>query len=230
MLRSSHRRCLWFALFLCLLASHLPAQEQGLIPSPPLPSVIPPEPPDPETLPAPPQLEWEPLGPKDEGEVSGGEIIYVPPPQAEAVIAPPPPPAVEAPLPDGPDPAEMELAKPEIEVWRQEGEEPQVPARRSNQLSHAFVTGTEPVALRVQFNPLAAGKNVWIRPGRGMTLIPPDAFLTVSPSGECIVGAQLAQGFSRSHIILYCDGVKTILPVVRAPLPIVEAAENGGVQ
>ena len=213
-------------LILCLSAAHLVAQEQSMIP-PPLPSVLPPEPPDPDALPAPPQLEWEALGPKDEGGGGeGGAVIYGPPPQPEASIAPPPPPAVEAPLPDGPDPAEMELAKPEIEVWRQEGESPQVPARRSNQLAHAFVTGTEPVALRVQFDPLAAGKKVWIRPGRGITLLPPDTILTVSPTGECIVGAHLSEGFSRSHIILYCEGVKTILPVVRAPLPVVEEAEG----
>jgi hypothetical protein len=214
-------------LILCLGAANLPAQEQSMIP-PPIPSVLPPEPPDPDTLPPPPALSWESLVPRGSEEEGGpGEVVFVPPPQPEASIPPPPPPAVEAPLPGGPDPAEMELAKPEIEVWRQEGEVPQTPARRSNQLAHAFVTGTAPVALRVQFNPLAAGKTVWVKPGRGITLNPPNAILTVSASGECIVGAQLAEGFSRSHIIVYCEGIKTILPVVRAPLPIVEEAEGG---
>ena len=45
-------------LILCLAAASLPAQQAEMIP-PPIPSVIPPEPPDPDTLP-PPQLEWEP--------------------------------------------------------------------------------------------------------------------------------------------------------------------------
>ena len=211
-------------LILCLGAANLPAQEQGMIP-PPIPSVLPPEPPDPYTLPPPPAFAWEALPPRDSAEEPGSiGAVPVPPPQPEASIAPPPPPAVEAPLPGGPDPAAMELAKPEIEIWRPEGELPQTPDR----YDPAYVTGTAVVALRVQFNPLAAGKSVWVKPGRGMTLNPPNPILTVSASGECIVGAQLAQGFSRSHLIFYCENVKTVLPVVRAPLATVEAAEARG--
>jgi len=217
-------------LILCLGAAHLPAQQAEMIP-PPLPSGLPSEPPDPDTLPAPPQLVWEPLVPKgSEEQAASVGATAVPPPQTEVPITPPPPPAVEAPLPNGPDPAEMELAKPDIEVWRPEGQTPQVPGRRANVLEHAFVTGTQPVALRVQFDPLAAGKKVWIRPGRGIALNPPNAILTVSPSGDCVVEAQLAEGFSRSHVIVYCEGIKTVLPVDRAPLATVEAAETGGGQ
>lgn len=198
---------------------------------PPLPSVYTPPPPDPDTLPPPPPLVWEPLVPKGSQEQSSPpSALSVPPPQPEASIAPPPPPVLETPLPGGPDPAEMELAKPEVEIWREQSEWPQIPPRRFNQLDLAYITGTEPVALRVQFNPLAAGKRVFIKPGRGITVNPPVAILTVSSSGECIISAELAEGLARSHIVFYCEGVKTVLPVVRASLAKVEEkeAETGG--
>jgi hypothetical protein len=215
-----------FALILCLCVATVPAQDPGII-LPPLPSVMPPDPPDPETLPPPPQLEWEPLGPKDSGGVPGAIVVSpVPPPQAEAEIAPPPPPIVETPLPVGPDAGEIELAKPDVEIWRLEGDLPQIPARRSNRLDVAYMTGTEPVWLRVQFDPQAAGKSVYVRPGYGITVNPPRAILTVASNGECLVLAQLANGMNRSHLIFYCDGVRTVLPVMRAALPTVEAKEE----
>jgi hypothetical protein len=82
----------------------------------------------------------------------------------------------------------------------------------------------------VQFNPLAAGKRVYVRPGKGVTVGTSETVLTVSASGECLLSAQLDESFPRSHIIFYCDGVKTVLPLVRASLPKVEEkeAETGG--
>jgi hypothetical protein len=83
----------------------------------------------------------------------------------------------------------------------------------------------------VQFDPLAAGKRVYVRPGTGVTIGNADAVLTVSPSGECLLSAQLDENFPRGHIIFYCDGVKTVLPLVRASLPKVqenEALTGGG--
>lgn len=213
-------------LFLCLGAANLPAQEQSMIP-PPIPSVIPPEPPDPDTLPPPPQLEWEPLGPKGEVvEEGGGVLVDVPPPQAETLIAPPPPPIVETPLPGGPNAEEIELVKPDVEIWRGESEWPQIPARNSNRLAPAYVTGTEPVWLRVQFDPAAAGKSVFVRPDRGISLNPPVGMVTIPANGECLLLAQIASGINRSHIIFYCAGMKTVLPVVRAPLATVVGAEE----
>lgn len=219
-------------LILCLGAANLPAQEQGMIP-PPIPSVLPPDPPDPDTLPPPPALAWDALPPRDSAEEPGTiGAVAVPPPQLEVSIAPPPPPMVETPLPGTPDPADKELAKPDVEIWRPEGDLPQIPARFSNQLDQAYVTGTALVILRVQFNRLAAGKRVFVKPGRGITLNPSATILTVSGSGECIVSAQLAEGLARSHIIFYCEGAKTVLPVVRASLAKVEEkeAESGGGQ
>jgi hypothetical protein len=149
----------------------------------------------------------------------------VPPPKAEASIAPPPPPVVETPLPGGANPADIEAVKPDVEIWRGESEWPQIPERRASKLDLAYVTGTEPVWLRVQFSPSAAGKTVYVRPGRGITLNPPGAVLTVSSTGECLVLAQLAEGVDQTHIAFYCQGMKTVLPVMRSPLPTVLEAE-----
>jgi len=217
-----------FALILCLCAASLPAQELQMQ-APPIPDVIPAPPPDEYTLPAPPPLQWESLLPKAaEDQEPPGEVLDVPPPAAETPIAPPPPAIVETPLPGIPDPADLERAKPDVEIWRPQSEWPQVPERRSNRLDWAYVTGTEPVSLRVQFDPLLAGKSVYVRPGMGIALNPSVSVLTVSATGECIIVAQIAEGIDRSHIIFYCEGVKTVLPVMRAPLATVIGAEEGG--
>jgi hypothetical protein len=193
---------------------------------PPIPSVLPPDPPDPDTLPPPAQQEWESLTPKGANDVSdGGAVAVVPSEEPEASIAPPPLPVTEIPLPP-PDPAELVLAKPNVEIWRAESESPQVPPRQFNKLDEAYVTGTEPVWLRVQFDPLAAGKTVYVKPSRGITLNPPVSKMTISGNGECLVLAQVAADFTRSHIIFYCEGIKTVLPVVRASLEKVEAMEG----
>jgi len=215
-----------FALILCLGAAHLPAQQAEMVP-PPIPSVIPPEPPDPDMLPPPPQLEWEPLVPKGSEEQPGvSATVAVPPPQPEAPIVPPPPPVTEPLLPGLPDPGDAEAAKAEVEVWRPESESPQIPARTFNQLAPAYVTGNALVTLRVQFDPAAAGKIVNARPGRGITIGDNGGARIISPTGECIIAAQLAPGCPRSHIVFYCNGVRTALPVVRAPLAVVEEKEE----
>jgi hypothetical protein len=138
---------------------------------------------------------------------------------------------VETPQSGGLDPAALELAKPDVEIWRNESEYPQIPARRSNRLALSYVTGTEPVWLRVQFDPRMEGKSVYVKPGPGTSLNPPALFQTISASGECLVLAQIAQGVDRSHVIFYCEGVKTVLPIMRAPLATVvanEALTGGG--
>lgn len=194
---------------------------------PPIPSVIPPEPPDPDTLPPPPPAEWETLVPKGSKEEGGGAVaVVIPPPETETPIAPPPPLLIETPLPGGPDLSGMELLKPDVEIWRGDSDWPQIPARRSSQLDPAYVTGTEPVWLRVKFDSAAAGKKVFVRLHSGITLNPPVRVLTIPEDGEIIVLGELVQGFARSHIIFYCSGMKTVLPVVRASLATVVGAEE----
>ena len=225
MLKFFLSRYFLLAILVFLWQNRMPAQEPMIPPLSP-PAVLPPDPPDPDTLPPPPQLQWESLTPKGAEDASGGSVeTVIPPEQLETPIAPPPPPAIETPLPP-PDPAEVVLAQPSVEVWRAESESPQVPPRQFNKLDAAFVTGTEPVWLRVQFNPLAAGKTVWVKPSRGIVLNPPLAKMTISGNGECLFLAQVAEDFTRSHIIFYCEGVKTVLPVVRASLEKVEEMEG----
>jgi hypothetical protein len=213
-----------FATLLFLWPDRVPAQIP-VVPAP-IPSVLPPEPPDPDTLPPPAQQEWESLTPKGAEDVSGGGAVdVVPPEEKETPIAPPPPPVTEIPLPP-PDPAELVLDQPNVEIWRSQSQSPQIPPRQFNKLDEAYVTGTEPVWLRVQFDPLAAGKTVWVKPSRGIILDPPVPKMTISANGECLFLAQVAPDFTRSHIIFYCEGIKTVLPVVRASLEKVEAMEG----
>jgi hypothetical protein len=219
-----HLRYLFAAVLLLTWCANALAQEPS-IPLPPIPSVLPPDPPDPDTLPPPAHQEWESLVPKGADDVGGGVVEPVPPEEKETPIAPPPPPVTEIPLP-APDPSELVLAQPNVEIWRAESESPQVPPRQFNKLDQAYVTGTEPVWLRVQFDPLAAGKIVWVKPSRGIILNPPVSKMTISANGECLFLVQVAQDFTRSHIIFYCDGIKTVLPVVRASLEKVEEMEG----
>lgn len=125
----------------------------------------------------------------------------------------------------------MELVKPEVEIWRNGSLNPQIPSRQLNRLKAAYITGTEPVWLRVQFDPLAGGKKVFVKPS-GITLDLPVAMMTISQSGECLFLAQLEENVFEGHIIFYCEGVKTVLPVLRASLAKVEEkeAESGGGQ
>jgi hypothetical protein len=222
-------RCFLFTLVICLGWANARAQELEMV-APPIPDIMPALPPDPDTLPAPPQLQWESLTPK--GADDQGALVEAAPVAAaepEPSIPPPPPPILE-PVGGLPDPAEAELVKPDVEIWRQESESPQVPTRRVNRLDQAFVTGTAPVTLRVQFSPAAAGKKVYVRPGEGLNIGANEHVLTVSPAGDCLIAAQLEEDVSRSHINFYCEGVKTLLPVVRASLATVVGAEEGGGQ
>lgn len=190
-------------------------------------------PPELDALPPPPELQWQSLGPKAAAENPETSLEAIaPPPQTEAAIDPPPPPVSDPPAPNPPDPAEMELVQPEVEVWRNNSSSPQIPPRQSTQLAPAYITGTEPVWLRVQFDPLAAGKQVFVKPSRGITLNLPVAMVTVSECGECLILAQLDEHVFESHIIFYCEGAKTVLPVLRGSLRKVEEkeAESGGGQ
>lgn len=210
-----------FLLALCFFlgATTAGAQEQLEMKPPPIPDILPPPPPDPDALPPPSPLEWAPLEAKDSlGQSVIPVTTSVAPPLEDNPIAPPPPPIIEPLLNGLPDPVETELAKPDVEIWRLESQSPQVPARHSNRLEQAYVTGNAPVTLRAQFDRAAAGKTVYVRPGQGVSIGSNEAALTVSSNGDCIIAAQLIEGFTRGHIIFYCEGVRTVLPVVRSSL------------
>ena len=184
-------------------AAKLPAQEEQLLPPPPPPGNYVAPPPDPDTLPPPPPLEWAPLQATDgEANPAPAAELPVPAPQAEAVPEAPadPLPAVKA---------EVEVAKAEVEVWRPESESPQVPAQQGAKFDKAYIADVTPVLVRLQFDPLAAGKTIIVKPGPGVTIDPPETEFQVDSNGQCVVSVALDGTFLRSDISVYCDGLRT---------------------
>jgi hypothetical protein len=224
MLKFSLLRSLLLTLFLCLPAANLPAQEAELEP-PPLPDFATAPPPDPESLESPPSLEWEPLesvDPEQGTNLTPPEPFDVLPPEPEAPLDQPP---ISEVVP-GKD-LDPEKTRPEeSEVWREESEFPQMPTRLGAQFDRAYITGPEPVLVRLQFDPLAAGSAVVVIPGPGVTVDPPETEFYVGPTGECIVSVALDGTFLRSDMNVYCMGIRTKVPLARASLAEVVAVEE----
>jgi hypothetical protein len=95
-------------------------------------------------------------------------------------------------------------------------------------LGRAYVTGNEPVTVRLQFDPLARGKVVLVREGSGAIVDPPTGILHVGPTGECVVTVRLVENLAHGHISFYCEGLTTTLPLSRASLASVTAKETAG--
>ena len=114
----------------------------------------------------------------------------------------------------------------ESEVWRAESEFPQMPTRQGAQFDQAYITGPEPVLVRLQFDPLAAGSAVVVKPGPGVTVTPPETEFYVEPTGECVVSVALDGSFLRSDMNVYCMGIRTKVPLARASLAEVVAEEE----
>src|ERR1044071_3471312 len=214
MLRPSLIRCFLFATFLCIGVTNLPAQEPQMK-APPVPDVIPSPPPDTDTLP-PPEMVWGSLLPKDSGQLADGQpSLIVDPPQEDYLIEPPPPPLIEGPVIGGIAPG---TGSPQFEVWRPQSEWPQIPQRQFSRLNPVYVAGNDPVLLYLDFDPLLVGKHVYVRVGTGVALEASDPVLTVLSTGQCGVWVRMLEGFDRGHFIFYCEGVKTILPILRRSL------------
>jgi hypothetical protein len=103
---------------------------------------------------------------------------------------------------------------------------PQVPKRHRHQLESAYITGSAAVLIRLQFDPLASGKVVVVRPGKGLILESAQAVLRIGSTGECAVSVRIEDTFSRSHILFFCEGVTSTLPLTRATPQIVAAKKN----
>jgi hypothetical protein len=115
---------------------------------------------------------------------------------------------------------------PAIEVWRANALLPQVPARRGNYVVPAYIADNQPVMVRLQFDPLARGKAVVVRPGRGAILDPPTEVLQIQPTGECVLTVRLEANAPRGHVTFHCDGLMTTLLLSRRSLALVQATEN----
>ena len=151
----------------------------------------------------------------------------VPPPVAPLPPLPAPPlrPAIQPRR----DQALINKLTPRVEIWRPNSNHPQVPHRRSDRgnSDSAFVAGNAPVTIRLRFNPQAAGEQVTVLAARGILLNPPQQILTISAQGDCTFQAQLLESASSGHLITYCKNVRTVVPLARAPLSVVEAWEAG---
>ncbi len=230
MMKLSLLRRLLLALVLCLWTATAPAQE--LMMAPPLPAVVPTVPPDPDTLPQPAEVEWAPLPAAAPPDVSlAPAAVPVPAPEPEVELEPAPDPQ-PAPFVAGASTGEaMEKGAKEIEVWREASVSPQMPARRGPQFEKSYINGNDPVLVRLQFHPLAAGKTVIVRPDPGATVIPPETEFQIGSTGECVISVALAANYIKSRVNVYCDGIRTTVPMSRAPLAVViqqEALTEGG--
>lgn len=155
---------------------------------------------------------------------SAPSSIAVPPPNPLPTLPPPALRPIVQPLPR-PDFGEMQRLTPRIELWRSSAARPQVPARRGRATEHVFVTGNDLATFRLQFNPTATGERVQVTAANGFSLNPPQQVLTISRTGECFVTGQLMEGASRGDILVRCRMIAIRVPVVRAPLAVVEKAE-----
>jgi hypothetical protein len=149
--------------------------------------------------------------------------------------APPPPPLSAAPSlgwrSKGPSVAEINRLTPDIEVWRAGAVAPQRPKshgrnRFRRRVAHAFISGNEPVLVRLQFDPSASGKAVIVRAAPGITLEPSGEVFQIRPTGECVVAVTLDPALRQGHMTFYSEGIVTTLPFSRTPARVVEAREN----
>jgi hypothetical protein len=112
-----------------------------------------------------------------------------------------------------------------VEVWRPQSQSPQMPARRGRRFALAYAVGRESITLRLRFDPRAAGKEVVVIAGPGVTIDPPGVVLQLNNAGQCTVSLRLDGAFNRSDITISCLGVQTRLPVARATVAEAEAEE-----
>jgi hypothetical protein len=150
----------------------------------------------------------------------------VPPPVNSAPLLPAPPlsPGIQPKR----DPGLIQRLTPRVEIWRPGSNYPQIPTRRSDKGNSdpSFVTGPELVTIRLRFNPQSAGEQVTIAAGRGLVIDPPQQVLTLSAQGDCAFLAHLEPDAPRGHLIIYCKNVRTVVPLVRAPLSVVEKSQT----
>lgn len=158
------------------------------------------------------------------GQTTSTAVPIPPPVPALPPLPAPPLRPVARPLPR-PDVAAIQRLTPRVEIWRPNADRPQIPARRGKRTDYAFVTGTEPVTVRLQFDPRVAGARVVVIAANGFTFNPPQQVLTVSSRGDCVLTGQLAEGAPRGHFVAYCGMIQTIVPLARTSMAGVEAEE-----
>jgi hypothetical protein len=113
-----------------------------------------------------------------------------------------------------------------VEVWRAGAVSPQVPIRHGSYMGTAFIAGNESAMVRLQFDPLVAGKIVVVTASAAIILDPPQTGLFVRSTGDCTVTLRLAGGFNRGYVNFYSQGLQTTLPLQRASSTVVATNET----
>lgn len=164
--------------------------------------------------------------PSNGGPANQPAPAAVPPPVTPASALPMPPlrPIIQ-PL-NRPDVAEIQALTPRVEIWRLNGQLPQVPARATKALERALVTGNDPVTVRLQFGRRMAGQQITVIAANGIVLDAPEQVLTISAAGDCTFAARLESGAPRGHLIVNSKMIRTIVPLSRASLARVQAEET----
>lgn len=113
-----------------------------------------------------------------------------------------------------------------IEVWRNGSSSPQKRARRGRRFDLTYLVGTEAAILRLKFNPKAAGKEIFLQLGPGVTLDPPEQKFLIEQNGHCDVSLRIDGSFRRSDVTVNCAGFTSKVTVERAAREIVEGEEE----
>jgi hypothetical protein len=150
--------------------------------------------------------------------------LTVPPPQpAQEIPAPRIPPHLPTTAPRSA--VEIQRLTPVVEIWRASARAPQVPARRGDHVTDAYIADNQPVMVRLQFDPSARGKTVFVRPGPGALIEGTTDTRRINPVGECIVTLRMAPNVNHSHVSFHCAGLMTTLTLARNSQARVEASE-----
>jgi hypothetical protein len=125
-----------------------------------------------------------------------------------------------------PDPIQIQRLTPIVEVWSAGAVSPQVPIRHCRYLERAYVAGTDPVLIQLQFDPLIAGQIITVTASSGVILDPPTVTLAVGSTGDCAVTLRLCEGYAHGYVSFNCDGLQTTLPLSLATLAVVASHES----
>ena len=162
------------------------------------------------------------------------------PPQVVAPIPPLPnePPAIPRPqahektrLAGHPERGRIERATPRVEIWRADTNVPQhvagVQARRSQagRLGTGKVTGTDPVTLVIRFNRALAGQILRVTTSAGVEIEPSAHAMQLGPTAEAALQLSLEEAYAVGQIVFEIDTVRTVLPLMRVPAAMLNAAE-----
>ncbi len=93
-------------------------------------------------------------------------------------------------------------------------------------MERVYITGTDPVMIQLQFDPLVAGQIITVTASSGIILDPPPTTLAVQSTGDCAVTLSLRDGYTHGFVSFSCDGLQTTLPLSLATSAVVTANET----